>query len=333
MIEPVLAMLLRTRLGAHTRLAALLLLVLLLPACASTPDEPPGSLRVMVYNIHAGRDTAGASNLERVAALIQDHRPHVVLLQEVDRGTARSGGEDQLHLLRDLTGYFGSFGKSLDFQGGEYGIAVLSVEPALVERTHDLPVDPPQERAGGGYEPRVAHQVVVPTPAGTLDVLNTHLDPSPDDHFRIQETISVHRRARLLQQTGRAAVVGGDFNALPDSRVVAAMQEGGWRDAWAECAAGAPEGTTRAEPPEGLTYPAGLPQRRIDYLFIPPELACRSARVLETTASDHRPVLFVLVPRSGAAAAAGSWEPRRGDSWGSPPGQRPPAASDAWERP
>lgn len=285
--------------------SCLLPALLLLPACASAPDPIPGSLRVMVYNIHAGRDTAGTSNLERVAGLIREHRPHAVLLQEVDRGTERSGQEDQLDILSTLTGYFGSFGKSLDYQGGEYGIAVLSARRPLAERTHPLPVEPPQERAGGSHEPRVVHQVVVPTPAGAIEVLDTHLDPSEDDHYRMQEVAAVHRRAGLLRQSGRTTVVGGDFNALPDSRVVETMEAGGWRDAWEACAAAVEEGTTRAEPPGGLTYPAGLPRRRIDYLFIPPELDCRSAQVLETAASDHRPLLFVLVPAARETPVSG----------------------------
>ena len=299
-------------------------LAALLSACASTPERIPGSLRVMVYNIHAGRDTAGISNLERVAALIREHDPHVVLLQEVDRGTARSGGEDQVALLRNLTGYFGSFGKSLDYQGGEYGIAVLTAERPLAERTHALPVEPPQERAGGSHEPRVTHQVVVPTPVGTLDVLNTHLDPSADDHYRMQEVTAVERRARLLRQTGRTTLVGGDFNAVPHSRVVEVMEAGGWRDAWKACADAAAGEGERVEPPGGLTYPAGEPESRIDYLFIPPELACRSARVVESTASDHRPLLFVLVPVREAAVAGAAGRARP---------QRPTAISSTWSTP
>ena len=97
---------------------------------------------------------------------------------------------------------------------------------------------------------------------------------------------AVERRARRLRQTGRTTLVGGDFNARPESRVVAVMEEGGWRDAWEACArGGSEEGERRAEPEGGLTYPAGAPDRRIDYLFIPPELECRSARVLERDAS------------------------------------------------
>jgi endonuclease/exonuclease/phosphatase (EEP) superfamily protein YafD len=55
------------------------------------------------------------------------------------------------------------------------------------------------------------------------------------------------------------------------------------RDAWAECGSGA-----------GLSYPADKPIKRIDYLLVPSGWRCVSGTVIETDASDHRPVLFVL---------------------------------------
>jgi endonuclease/exonuclease/phosphatase (EEP) superfamily protein YafD len=37
-----------------------------------------------------------------------------------------------------------------------------------------------------------------------------------------------------------------------------------------------------------------VPVKRIDYLFLPPDVECTRAEVLVTEASDHRPVLFTL---------------------------------------
>src|SRR5205085_9000055 len=83
-------------------------------------------LHVLVYNIHAGKDAKGVDSLERVAALVKETAADVVLLQEVDRNTTRSGNVDQVATLTHLTGLYGEFGKSLDYQGGDYGIAILS---------------------------------------------------------------------------------------------------------------------------------------------------------------------------------------------------------------
>ncbi|MCA1732114.1 MAG: hypothetical protein LC732_00745, partial [Acidobacteria bacterium] len=59
-------------------LPAALLLPLLLPACVSSPP-PTDSFRVLVYNIHAGKDAAGEPNIERIAELIASTDAHLVL--------------------------------------------------------------------------------------------------------------------------------------------------------------------------------------------------------------------------------------------------------------
>lgn len=243
---------------------------------------------MLVYNIHAGRDTHGVANLERVAELVRSSGADVALLQEVDRETERSGRVDQLAELERLTGFHGAFGRTLDYQGGGYGIAVLSRWPILSSRLHPLPVDPAQERAGGSYEPRGALAVRTAGPddwggpGGTLDIVNTHLDASAEDQFRRQEVEGVLAVAERLRADGWA-VVGGDFNAEPGTATIERMRAVGWKDAWETCGNGA-----------GHTFSTESPVKRIDYLFLSPGLTCTSARVLESTASDHRPLLVVV---------------------------------------
>lgn len=256
------------------RLLALALLALLLAACASAPP-PAETLRVMVYNIHAGKDAEGVDNLARVADLIASSNADLVLLQEVDRNTERSGKVDQLAELERLTSLHGAFGKSLDYQGGEYGIAVLSRWPVAASDLIPLPNEPPQERAGGSREPRVALFVV----SNGIRILNTHLDASRDETWRLQEV------AKLIEAADQAepTLVGGDFNAEPSSATRRRMAEKGYRDAWEECGTGGE-----------LTFPASAPVKRIDYLFLAGDARCTAAQVLETTASDHRPLLVTL---------------------------------------
>lgn len=239
------------------------LLALLLTGCAST--------RILTYNIHAGRDASGVDNLERVASIIRSSKADIVLLQEVDRNTARSGNVDQLAELTRRTGMHGVFGKSLDYQGGEYGIAILSRWPIVAHEVVPLRVEPPQVRAGGSIEPRIA---LIVTTHG-LRIANTHLDASREDRYRMQEVPQLLSAARGL-------ITGGDFNSTPDSAVHDEVVRAGLRDAWPECGAG-----------NSLTYPATPPEKRIDYVFLNRATRCRSALVLDTDASDHRPVLIV----------------------------------------
>lgn len=276
---------------SQTLLVILLAAAPFVGACASGGQGPGSdrkgeeSVRVLVYNIHAGKDADGEESLRRIAALIRDREADVVLLQEVDRGTGRSGRTDQPSELARLSGLHAAFGKTLDYDGGEYGIALLSRWPIAGDTLVPLPVEPPRERAGGSREPRGVHHVRIEGPGGTLHVLNTHLDPSPESRWRRQELETVLDVARELRREEAMVLLGGDFNARPRSAAIGRVLEDGWRDAWKLCGRG-----------DGGTYPAGEPDRRIDYLFLPPDVTCHRAEAPSADGSDHRPLLVEVSP-------------------------------------
>ena len=233
--------------------------------------------------MHAGKDAKGVDNLARIASLVDSVRADVVLLQEVDRNTERSGRVDQPAALARLTGFNAAFGKSLDYQGGEYGIAVLSRWPISSDTTYRLPVEPPQERSGGSYEPRAAVRVIIAAPGGPLAVVNTHLDPLGDDRWRRQEIRTVLAIVASLRSRGIPTLAGGDFNSTPESATQDTVRAAGLRDAWTTCGQG-----------DGLTYPADSSVKRIDYLFLTGAATCSNAVVVRTDASDHRPLLVTV---------------------------------------
>jgi endonuclease/exonuclease/phosphatase family metal-dependent hydrolase len=236
----------------------------------------------MVYNIHAGKDAGGVDNLERVADIVRRTSADIVLLQEVDRGTRRSGGVDQLAVLMQRTGLHGVFGKSLAYQGGDYGIALLSRWPITSTTTIPLVIDPPQPRAGGSYEPRVALRAVIRAPHGDITILNTHLDASRDDRWRRQE---VARVLAVADSVAGLLLVGGDFNSTPESAEQESVRTRGLRDSWTTCGG----------QDSGFTYPADSGVKRIDYLFFRAATTCRRAEVVATQASDHRPLFVHIV--------------------------------------
>jgi endonuclease/exonuclease/phosphatase family metal-dependent hydrolase len=270
----------RTR---HAARALACLLAALTLACATGRAAPRRTARVLVYNMHAGKDAAGVDNLARIAALVDSVDADIVLLQEVDRNTRRSGQVDQVATLARLTGYDAAFGKSLDYQGGEYGIAVLSRWPIASDTVAPLPVEPPQPRAGGAYEPRAALRVTIAAPGGPMAVVNTHLDASGDDRWRRQEIRTVIAIVDSLRGRGIPTLAGGDLNSTPDSEVQRTARGAGLRDAWTACGSG-----------DGLTYPADSAVKRIDYLYLTGSAACSSGVVIRSDASDHRPLLFVV---------------------------------------
>ena len=257
-------------------------LLVALAGCATVERAQP-SVRVLVFNIHAGKDAGGRPNLERVAALVRSTSADLVLLQEVDRGTKRSGNVDQLQILGGLTEYATAFGRSLDFDGGEYGIGALSRGTIARPATEALPVTPSQTRSGGSHEPRAAQVLMTTSPLGPLQAINTHLDASRDEHYRLQESAQIVLLVKRLSATPAPLLAGGDFNAEPGSQTYEQLIAGGLRDTWKECGAG-----------DGFTYPADKPVKRIDYLFLTAGLRCTQAEVLDTRVSDHRPLLVTL---------------------------------------
>ena len=255
-------------------------------ACSSLPLRHERPIRVLVLNMHAGKDASGAANLDGVAALVKSTAPDLVLLQEVDRGTRRSGGVDQVERLGASTGYATAFAPSLlRYDGGEYGIALLSREHIGYKATVPLPVRPVQTRAGGSHEPRVALLAFTDVRGRRWRAINTHLDPA-EGPTRAEEIAGIVALVREQQLAGVPMVVGGDFNSTPDNPALAPLRALGLRDAWTECGTG-----------DGLTYPADKPVKRIDYLFLWGDLRCTSAEVIESPVSDHRPLLVTFAQK------------------------------------
>jgi endonuclease/exonuclease/phosphatase family metal-dependent hydrolase len=255
------------------------------PGVSASPTATR-DFRVLVYNVHAGKDATGKESVGRIADVVRSLDPDVVLFQEVDKGTKRSGNVDQPAAYARLTGYHTAFGRSLDYDGGEYGIAILSRWPIRGDTAIHLPVDPPQERSGGSHEPRIAMSARIAAPFGELVLFNTHIDASNEDRWRLQEIRTIQQLAKtVLQRDNPRVLVGGDFNSTPESAVQVELRSNGFRDAWTPCGQG-----------EGLSYPTDVPRKRIDYLFLLAGFECTAARVVDADASDHRPVLFTLRP-------------------------------------
>jgi endonuclease/exonuclease/phosphatase family metal-dependent hydrolase len=260
-------------------------LIAALSGCAAHPraSADARAVRVMVYNIHAGKDAGGVDNLAGVAALVRETNADLVLLQEVDQGTRRSGNTDQPAVLAQRTGYHVAFGSALDYDGGEYGIAILSRWPIASDTLFHLPVEPPQERAGGSHEPRGALRAEITSPHGPLTVFTTHIDASREDFWRLQEGRVVASLVTNARRRNPLVILGGDFNSTPESAVQEQLRATGLRDAFAECGRG-----------DGLTYPADSSVKRIDYLFLTGRIRCTSASVIPSRVSDHRPVIFEI---------------------------------------
>ena len=235
------------------------------------PPARPATFRVLSYNIHHGRGTDRKIDLPRLANVIKDASPDLVALQEVDRKTRRSGGVDQAAELARLTGLHGKFARQLDYDGGEYGQAVLSRHPLGELTVHWLPGTPDRER-------RIAGAVRARAGGRDLVFVTTHLHHQRPE-FREEQA---RRLNELFGDADGPVVLAGDLNATPGEKPLTLLSA-----KWAVAPAG----------PAHPTYPAGKPAKQLDYVLCRPagRLRVVQARVIdEPVASDHRPVLAVL---------------------------------------
>ena len=233
------------------------------------------TIRVLTYNIHHGEGMDGQIDLERIARVIRQTEADLVALQEVDRGVERTNRVDQPALLAGLTGMRAIFEKNIDYQGGEYGNAVLSRLPVEYHENHYLPKSLPNEQRG-------MLEVHVRVGGEKLIFFATHFDHRADDGERMASVAMLCERVEQYQ--GSPVVVAGDLNDFPDSRAIS------------ETTVCLTDVFVVADG-SGFTYPADDPVRRIDYVLHnrDPGLRCIDCRViLEPAASDHRPVLAVF---------------------------------------
>lgn len=225
-------------------------------------------LRVLAYNIHHGAGMDGAIDLPRIANVIQSEKPDFVALQEVDKMVNRSGKIDQAKVLGGLLGMHHHFAKFMDYDGGEYGLAVLSKYPIIKSHTHELP---------DGAEPRVVLEVEAVVNGKPVSFASIHLDWTKSP-LRLAQFKALDQ---ALANRDHPVIVAGDYNAEPNSPTMALARQSGFIIPKSDA---------------NLTWPADKPTVEIDYIVIRGMSGVKATSFVldERIASDHRPVVGVI---------------------------------------
>lgn len=217
-------------------------------------------VQVMSYNVRhcAGMDLV--VDYERTAAVIAQQQPDVVALQELDSMTTRSGQHDQIGELATRTHYHPVFGGAIDYDGGKYGVGILTREHPLSTKRIPLP----------GEEPRVLLVVELKD----FVIASTHLDLEEE-----QRLASVPLIVEEAQHWQKPFILAGDWNDTPDSNLLKALTR-----------------YFTVHSGNEATYPADEPTDCIDYIasFNGQAESLESHVINEPQASDHRPIVVWL---------------------------------------
>ena len=96
-------------------------------------------LKLMSYNIRNAKGMDNVHNIQRIANVINNEAPDVVAVQELDSMTTRSNRTHVLAEVAERTQMVANYAPAISFQGGKYGIGILSKEQPLAIRTFPLP--------------------------------------------------------------------------------------------------------------------------------------------------------------------------------------------------
>lgn len=269
--------------GASLQTLAALSVVVVLTALNAYLVRPPlvqgvrdaEQIRVATYNIHAGFNEFFNFDMEAIARTIEQSGANVVLLQEVETGRITSFSVDQsLWLARRLgmdTRFFAT-------NEGLQGVAVLS----NIEIVFDEGVLLTSVGQQTGLQ-----RVQVRPDEGVITVYNTWLgllldgaggrtltQQEQDQQRQLNEMLAIISANSGPSGTLGRLVIGGTFNNVPDSDLIAQMKATGLVDPF------------ESQPPtESYTLSQTGRRARLDYLWT--NMLALGAVTIDSRASDH----------------------------------------------
>lgn len=225
------------------------------------PGPENGVIRILTYNIKNCIGMDSETDFDRVAEVIKSINPHAVALQEVDKGTQRMDGIDVLQVLAEKTGMYYEYGPAIEYQGGQYGNGMLSIERPV--SASYIPLPGRQERRS---LLKVEFQDYI--------LYATHLNNTSagDRHGSV---MIIDYEAK---DASKPLFLAGDINDRPGTRTLDLLNNN-----WVQLSGN--EYTFRSDRPDScIDFIFGLKQEGIGYEVLKSEV------VNEPVASDHLPV-------------------------------------------
>jgi endonuclease/exonuclease/phosphatase family metal-dependent hydrolase len=214
--------------------------------------------KIMTLNINYYMDKHGpwSERKEKILETVHNKGPDIIALQALKKDPELYSGQDQaVQLSEKLNDYpFVVFYPAIKHPDGKQdGSGFISRHPIIESQALPLTTLPGLEDSSQ----RVVLNALFQTPLGDLRIFNAHFSWVEEQADKnLDETIP------YSQSFSEPAILTGDMNSVPDSKLVRRLQQSGWIDAWEELNPGQ----------DGFTFEAGEPNIRIDYIWVRPEL-------------------------------------------------------------
>jgi endonuclease/exonuclease/phosphatase family metal-dependent hydrolase len=219
------------------------------------------TLKILSYNVRNCKGLDNVTDYKRVAKIITQINADFVALQELDSVTERSNRVDVLGELARETNLFPTYRASIDFQGGKYGIGILTHEKPL--RTEAVPLPGSEEKRS-----------LLLVEMKEFVICCTHFSLTQKDRAKSVEIIN-----QLVAKCQKPIFLAGDLNAVSESPEMVDLAKN-WQI---------------LNDPAAPTIPADKPIKCIDFVMASKNKKYKfevinSSVANESVASDHLPV-------------------------------------------
>ncbi len=236
----------------------------------------------MTYNVHSCIGMDGNLSPERIARVINQYAPDVILLQELDVGRNRTDGVDQAQHIAYILAMDCHFHPAMHYAEEKYGNAILTHLPMRIVKTGILP----RLKHKVNSEYRGALWVAIEVDDKEVQLINTHLGLKRRERMKqVEMLLGTEWLANGL--CSDPVILGGDFNALPSSKVCKKLNNY-LHDA---------QSTMKGHIPVGTFY-RKFPKVCIDHIYLSSNIDVLNIQVPRTKmvqmASDHLPLIVDL---------------------------------------
>ena len=202
-----------------------------------------------------------------MANAIKSINSDIVGLNEMRDEGSDDAYDKQTSILSELTGIkYHYFAKAIEFEGGNpYGNGLLSKLPILHSETIFVP-DPVYKTGAEYYETRCLLKAQL---EGGITVLVIHFGLNTDEQKNAVDTV-------LKNIEKEKCILMGDFNVTPEHDILKPIRE---------CM----KDVANCFDKPLFSFPSDKPEKKIDYIFVSPDIEVIQADIPEIVASDHRP--------------------------------------------